>query len=133
MEDKSPQQSGPAQSEPDDRVKSAIRTLANDPEYAYAIAWMNARKELDQIIAREKRDAVRKAQLRETLKALRPLVTSHVVDVNSLSLADAIRLVISSAGKPLSTLAIRDRLEDLDYELNKLKNPLASIHTALER
>lgn len=99
----------------------------------YAKAYLSANDELERLTAEEKRIAIRKAQLRETLKALGPLITPNTLDVSSLSLSDALRLVIASAGRALSTLEFKSRLQDLGYPLEKFENPMASIHTALSR
>jgi hypothetical protein len=99
----------------------------------YAIAFVQAFTELQELKQEERRIAIRKAQLHETLKALGPLVSSTTVDISTMSLADAIRLVVRSAGRPVNAIEIRSRLKDLGYNLDRFENPLASIHTALNR
>jgi hypothetical protein len=54
-------------------------------------------------------------------------------DISSLSLADAIRLVIHSTERGITAKEIRGKLDDLGYDLSKHENPLASIHTAAKR
>jgi hypothetical protein len=99
------------------------------------MAYLEAWKELNKLVEDEKQIAVRKAQLRDTMKALAPLVSPEgfPVDIAAMSLANAIRLVIRSAGRPVNALEIRSRLNDLGYNLGQHENPMASIHTALRR
>jgi hypothetical protein len=101
----------------------------------FSMAYLEAWKELNKLVEDEKQIAVRKAQLRDTMKALAPLVSPEgfPVDIAAMSLANAIRLVIRSAGRPVNALEIRSRLNDLGYNLGQHENPMASIHTALRR
>jgi len=107
--------------------------IFSNPELIYAKAWLNADKQLQEIIEQEKQLAFKKAQLRETMKALAPLFNPKPTDISSFTLPNAIRLIVRSAGKPLSALEFKSKLEDLGYPLDKFENPLASIHTALKR
>jgi len=100
---------------------------------AYVIAYGHALKELQELEEEEKRIAIRKAQLRDTLQALGPLFLADFTNIESLTLANAIRLVIRGAGRPMSVLEVRSKLTDLRYDLSKYENPLASIHTAMNR
>ena len=105
-----------------------------DPEYAFCAAYLGAKQELERLTEEEKRITVRKAQLHETMKALAPLFCPELLpEIKSMSLADAIRLVIKNAQRPVSTLEIRSKLKDWGYDLSQHENPLASIHTALKR
>lgn len=104
-------------------------------ELAYCEAYLAAYRELEQVKAEELRLAIRKAQLKETLKALVPLALGddYKVDVNSLTLADALRMVVAGSDRPLNATEFRCKLQDLRYNLDQYENPLASIHTALDR
>jgi hypothetical protein len=75
---------------------------------------------------------LRKGQLRETIMALNSLC-SRLPNVESLSLSNAIRVVYATATRFLSAIEVKGKLEDLGYNVSRFKNPLASIHTALER
>jgi hypothetical protein len=75
---------------------------------------------------------LRKGQLRETITALNSLC-SRLPNVESLSLSNAIRVVYATANRFLTPIEVKGKLEDLGYNVSRFKNPLASIHTALER
>lgn len=104
-----------------------------EDEAPYRDALFRAWKELDTLKQQERDIAIRKAQLSKTCSALFPLVFPEVIDVNSLSLPNAIRLLISSADRPLSAADIQTKLQDLGFDLKKYDNPLANIHTAMTR
>jgi hypothetical protein len=99
----------------------------------YWKAFLQAYQELESLKKQEKEIAVRKAQLHESIKALARLVSDTPVDINSLTLADAIRLVVRSSQRPLGVPDVRTKLVDLGYDIDKYENVLASIHTAMER
>jgi hypothetical protein len=101
-------------------------------DVSYKLALDKAIADLDALTMKEREIALRKAQLRETIKALSALC-GRLPDINAFSLSDAIRLVISSASEGLSPIEIRGKLTGMGYDLSKYKNPLASIHTALNR
>jgi hypothetical protein len=98
----------------------------------YKAALDKAQADWDALTLKEQEIAVRKAQLKDTIIALSALC-SELPDINALSLSDAIRLMISSTSGGVSRVGIRDRLEELGYDLKKFKNPMASIHTAVDR
>ncbi|SRR5713226_699314 len=117
-----------------DKTKSEIVPFIPPPDVAFAMAYLGAKRELERLVEEEKNITIRKAQLRETMKALGPLVAPELKpDVATMSLADAIRLIIRNAGRPVNALEIRSRLKDLGYNLDQHENPMASIHTALRR
>lgn len=98
----------------------------------YKKALAKAVSEWNGLAKQERKIAVRKAQLNETIRALRTLC-SEAPDINALSLSDAIRLMIRSTQGGLSRTGIRDKLEEMGYDLKKFKNAMASIHTACDR
>jgi hypothetical protein len=98
----------------------------------YRSALDKAVSDLAELNKKEHEIMVRKAQLRETVKALRALC-GDLPDVNSLNLSDAIRLVFSGASEPMTAIEVRTKLQELGYEVTKLNNPLAHIHTAIKR
>jgi hypothetical protein len=48
-------------------------------------------------------------------------------------LTDACRLVLQNAPAPLTAVGIRDRLQQIGFDLDRYANPLAAIHTTLKR
>jgi hypothetical protein len=98
----------------------------------YKKALTKAVNEWNNLAREERKIAVRKAQLKETISALQALC-SEPPDINALSLSDAIRFMIRSTQGGLSRTGIRDKLDEMGYDLKKFKNPLASIHTACDR
>lgn len=94
---------------------------------------MKAWTELDALREQERTIAIRKSQLQNTVSALYPLVFPAEQDINSFSLANAIRLIFNGASKPLTARAVRDKLDDMGFDLTKHENVLASIHTAMKR
>ncbi len=111
-------------------------TEAENTTNAYQEALRAAWIELSQIQEEEKNLLVKKARLKQTCEALWPLAYPDVVypDINSLSLADAIRLMVQSCNERVITVKeIRGKLQDIGFDLSKYKNPLASIHTAATR
>jgi len=99
----------------------------------YIEAFLNAMRELENIEAKEKEFAYRKAILSDTVTALRPLIFKRAWDISDLSLTDAIRWIFKGSKRPLSALDVRTKLTDLGYNLEQFDNPLANIHTALTR
>lgn len=100
---------------------------------AYRIAFLGAYKELDELREQEKRLAIRKGQLKDTLSALATLLSDEKFDINSLTLSDAIRRIMASSDRPLSAIEVRGKLADLGFNLAQYDNPLANIHTSLKR
>jgi hypothetical protein len=102
--------------------------------YQKALAQMSG--ELEEIKKQESQLAIRKARLIESFDSLLPLAFPDEieVEVNSLTLADAIRLAVRSAARPLHVREIRSRLDDMGFgTVRKFKNPMASVHTAVNR
>jgi hypothetical protein len=83
----------------------------------------------------ERRITVEKNQLRQTFLALFPLAypNSGDPDISSMSLANAIRIVLGGADRPITAIEMRGKLTDLGFDLTKYDNPLANIHTAMNR
>jgi hypothetical protein len=99
----------------------------------YEVALNAAFAELQELKQQEREIALRKAKLQETLDALIPLVYPSAVDVNTLSLPNAMRLVLHSSGRPLSAYEFKTKLVDIGFDISKFDNPLANIHTAMNR
>jgi len=116
-----------------DKNESENSTGDDNP---YVVAIMKAHEELQDLRKREHDLTVRKAQLKQTMDALWPLAFpgfDPTPDITSMTLADAIRLVVKSYGRPITVKETRSKLEDLGVDLSKYENPLASIHTAVAR
>jgi hypothetical protein len=99
----------------------------------YEVALNAAFDELQKLKEQEREIAIRKAKLRETMNALSPLVFPNKVDINSMSLPNAMRLILGSAGRPLNAAEFLSKLEDIGFDVAKFDNPLANIHTAMNR
>jgi hypothetical protein len=111
----------------------ADKTTKANKTNPFRIAYSSAKRELERIKEEEKNLAIRRAQLQETVRALSPLVFNERLDVNSLSLSNAIRLIFSGTEHLLTPLEVRGKLRDLGFNLEQYENPLANIHTALNR
>ncbi|OFV98492.1 MAG: hypothetical protein A3F68_07010 [Acidobacteria bacterium RIFCSPLOWO2_12_FULL_54_10] len=102
---------------------------------AYQKALKSAEKELAEIEGIQQSLAMRKLQLRQTVAALRAIKSGAMPDISALSLSDAIRMVFNAAhdNEPFTAPEIRLKIEEFGFDTSKFKNPLASIHTAMER
>jgi hypothetical protein len=112
----------------------------NSPETSseitvYRDALQTAYDEWLQIQQVERRYAMRKNQLRQTFLALLPLAypVNTDPDVSTMSLSNAIRMVVGGNERPITAIEMRGRLTDLGFDLSKYENPLANIHTAMNR
>jgi hypothetical protein len=105
--------------------------------YPYRSAIFKAWQELQEAQEEEKKLLIKKARLKATVDALWPMAfpdSNTSPDINSMTLADAIRMLVQSCtGRSTTIKEIRGKLQDLGYDLSKYKNPLASIHTATTR
>jgi hypothetical protein len=133
------QQENPEDQEPEPGVFEVVDP-PSDPETSdpYRDALFKAWNELSDLQEEEKRLIIRKARLKQTSDALWPLAfpDDDYPDINSMTLADAIRLMVQCYCTPersISIKEIRAKLQDIGYDLAKYKNPLASIHTAANR
>jgi hypothetical protein len=120
----------------DETSQSEVVDPEPDPTAPYKSAIFRAWQELTEAKEEEKKLLVRKARLKASVDALWPLAfpDSTYPDITSLTLADAIRLMVQSCNeRPITIKEIRGKLQDLGFDLSKYKNPLASIHTAATR
>ena len=107
-----------------------------DETSPYKSAIFQAWQELQEAQEEEKKLTIRKARLKATVDALWPLAfpDSGYPDITSMTLADAIRLLVQSCNdRTITVKEIRGKLQDLGFDLSKYANPLASIHTAAAR
>lgn len=107
--------------------------MSEGDETLYSKALFAAYEELSQLTEQERAIAVRKAQLKQTVDALYPLVFDDAVDIKSLSLPDALRLVLRSSGRALNAHEFKTKLDDVGFDLEKYSDPIASILTAMNR
>src|SRR5258708_16801362 len=110
--------------------------MTDDAANFYSEALYRIWDELDKLQEEERQLTVRKAQLIQSFNALAPLAwpDEKVFDINSLTLADAIRLVVGSTRGAMPAREIRNRLEELGFHVAaKFRNPMASVHTAINR
>jgi hypothetical protein len=108
------------------------------PPTPYQSAIFKAWQELAEAQEEEKKLLIKKARLKATVDALWPLAfpDGAYPDINSMTLADAIRLMVQGYCTPQRSITIKEiraKLQDLGYDLSKHKNALASIHTAANR
>jgi len=108
-------------------------SMAETSDNSFTTALFAAYNELAALGEQERAIAVRKAQLRQSVNALYPLVFGSAVDINTLSLPDAMRLVLRSAGRALNGHEFMSKLEDIGFDLSKYKDPMANILTAMNR
>jgi len=108
-----------------------------DETAAYKSAIFKAWQELSEVQEQEKQILIKKARLKQSVDALWPLAFPDAdtpPDINSMTLADAIRLLVQScSGRYITIKEVRGKLEDIGFDLKKYANPLASIHTAAAR
>lgn len=106
-----------------------------DSSAVYKTALERVIAELADLKQRREDIMARELQLNETYKALLPLAGDLIPNVAMYSLANAIRFIFNGLprGKTLNAKGVRDKLEDLGYDLTQYENPLASIHTCLRR
>ena len=114
--------------------ETTVDTHNNPYQNALFQTW----QELAGLVEEEKRLIIRKAQLKQSSDALWPLAFPDQAgahpDIISMTLADVIRLLVKACnGRSTNIKEIRNRLQDIGYDLSKYKNPLASIHTAANR
>ena len=107
-------------SQPTDIYKDALQTAYDQ--------WL-------ELQVQERYIVMQKSRLRQTFLALFPLAypDGNAPDLSSMSLADAIRMVIGGIDRPVNAIEMRGKLLDIGFDLSKYDNPLANIHTAMNR
>lgn len=98
---------------------------------AYRRALDAALREWEEAAAEHAALEQRMARLQQTIGSLSRLC--GLEPTVPFGLTDACRLVLRSAGRPLTAPEIRDRLEATGFDLEKYANALAAIHTTLKR
>jgi hypothetical protein len=117
----------------------------------YGNALKTARAELFDLTEQRKVLDERITQLRRAILGLIPLAQSEVEEegtadtsfkalehelnreMGSLGITDACREALKIAGEPLTPIQVRDRVLDINPDLAKQSNLMASVHTVLKR
>ena len=97
----------------------------------YRRALDKAVAEYQALTAERARLDARIGQLAQTIGTLTRLC--GMVPTVPWGLTDACRMVLRSAGHPLSALEVRKQLEAMGFELSRYTSDLAAIHTVLKR
>jgi len=97
----------------------------------YVKALDAAVREYEQALADQSALESRVAHLRQSILHLTKLCGYE--PTVPFGLTDACRLVLQNAPSPLTAVGIRDRLEQIGFDLDRYTNPLAAIHTTLKR
>lgn len=110
----------------------------------FSAALQRAKRELLEVEAEQQRNASEQQQLAQrrnrllqSIAVLAPLVGEEIPN-EALTLADAMRMVMSNTAlaDPKATFnakKIRDLLRGMGFDVDRYNNPLASIHTAMQR
>jgi hypothetical protein len=100
-------------------------------EENYRRALEDAIREYEQLTRQRAELDQRIAQLVQTMGSLSRLC--NLTPTVALGLTDACRLVLRSAGHPLTAIEVRMQLEAMGWDTSRYANPLASIHIVLKR
>lgn len=100
-----------------------------------AVALEAAQEKLIHLFERRRDLEYEIRRVQEEIRHLAPLCGVTVEDpVQQLGLTDAIRYVVGMAGKRLTPVEIKSKLEEYGYDLKRFaSNPVSSIHTILKR
>jgi hypothetical protein len=101
------------------------------PDVEYRRALEAAVREYEQAVADRTALDARIAQLHQTIGTLTKLC--GFTPTVPLGLTDACRLVLRNAGRPMTAVQVRERLESIGFDVEKYSNSLAAIHTVLKR
>ena len=98
----------------------------------YRATLVKAAADLEALSRQEHEIGLRKAQLRQTIRALTALC-EEVPHAPVLDLRDAVRLAFASAGRRLTAAEVRRQVLQLGFDLTRYKDGLATIHAMLWR
>jgi hypothetical protein len=101
----------------------------DNDEYRKALAA--AGKELETLSAQRAELDRRIGQLMQTVGNLMRLC--NLTPTVAIGLTDGIRMVLRSAGSPLTAVEVRAQLAAMGVDLSRYENDLAAIHTTLKR
>ena len=108
-----------------------IKTDVKDQQERYRQALEQAIREYERLSQKRARIDERLAQLVQTMGSLSRLC--RLTPTVSIGLTDACRMVLKSAGDPLTAAEVKAQLESIGFDASKYANPLACIHTVLKR
>ena len=112
---------------------------------SYQSAFRQALLELERLLTQKDGLARRISDLKTVLPTLAKLAKPSkqeqatmaeligAAETGSISLTRAVRLALAMAHKPLTTVEIRDRLVERGFEFSSYSNPMAAIHSAVNR
>ena len=102
-----------------------------DQQETYRQALEQAIREYERLSQKRARIDERLAQLVQTMGSLSRLC--RLTPTVRFGLTDACRMVLKSAGHPLTAAEVKVHLEGIGFDASKYANPLACIHTVLKR
>ena len=97
----------------------------------YKRALEAACREYEDAAAQHAALETRIAQLKQTIGTLNKLCGYEATV--PWSLTDACRVVLRSAGAPMTAVQVRDRIESIGLDLDRYQNALGAVHTVLKR
>jgi len=97
----------------------------------YERALQSAVREYEAALADRAALDTRIAHLQQTIGTLNKLCGFE--PTVPMGLTEACRMVLRSAGSPLTPIEVRERLRSFGFDLDKYANALAAIHTVLKR
>jgi DNA repair exonuclease SbcCD ATPase subunit len=114
---------------------------------AYYVAYQAAASELESLLSDQERIEERILSLRKSMNALATLISQHegkdkdftdyaaarLHELIDNSLTDDIHKIVSASSHPLTASEIRQELKELGGSLAEHSNPLATIHSILNR
>jgi hypothetical protein len=100
------------------------------PEH-YRQALDAAIREYETLGAQRREIDARLEQLAQTIATLNRLC--GFVSTVQWGLTDACRVVLKNAGRAMTPMEVRDRLDSIGFDLAKYTNSLAAVHTVLKR
>jgi hypothetical protein len=106
--------------------------MKGERDETYRATLEKAMADLNELDRLEHEISLRKARLRETIRALSALC-DEAPRIPALNLRDAIRLAFASAGRRMTAAEVRVKALQLGFDLGRFKDPLVSIHATLGR
>lgn len=97
----------------------------------YRKALDAACREYEQVAAEHARLETRLGQLKQTIGTLNKLCGFE--PTVPWSLTDACRVILRSAGRPMTAIDVRNSLDAAGLDFTRYSNALAAIHTVLKR
>jgi cob(I)alamin adenosyltransferase len=97
----------------------------------YRKALEAACREYEQVAAEHARLETRLGQLKQTIGTLNKLCGFEATV--PWSLTDACRVILRSAGRPMTAIEVRNSLDAAGLDFTRYSNALSAIHTVLKR